>query len=252
MDKKEALYYYLLRLGDSNLILGQRMAEWCSRGPILEEDLALTNISLDLFGQANFLLQYAAEIAGNETNADALAFKRSEREYYNYLIVEYPNGDFAQTMVRQFLYSSFALMQYEALCSCPDHQLAAIAAKAVKEFRYHVRHSAHWIIRLGKGTEESHQRTQAALNRLWSFTGNLFETDDIDKTLIREGVITDIQSSKKEWEKMVKEVVDQAELILPEDIYMQTGSLQARHTEHLGHLLSEMQYLQRAYPDAVW
>jgi len=252
MNKTEALHQYLLRLADTSLILGQRMAEWCSKGPILEEDLAMTNISLDLFGQANFLLQYAAETSNKGESVDSLAFGRSEREYYNYLMVEYPNGDFAQTFMRQFLYSSFALLQYEALCASPDNQLAAIAAKSLKEIKYHVRHSAQWVIRLGDGTEESHQRTQAALDRLWSFTGNFFERNAVDRILEQEGVISDITELENDWRKMVTGVLLNATLTIPEDGYMQTGSLEARHTEHLGHILCEMQYLQRTYPDAVW
>lgn len=250
--EKEALFKYLLRIGDSSLILGQRMAEWCSKGPILEEDLAMTNIALDLFGQANSILGYAAQLEGSGRDADTLAFRRNERGYYNYLIVERPNGDFGFTMLRQFLYSTFAMLQYETLCKSPDERLAAIAAKSLKEIKYHFRHSGEWVVRLADGTEESRSRMLSALDELWSYTANLFETDEVDELLVKQGIISDVKELAEPWREIVTEVFQDAGLDMPEDGYMHSGSLKGIHSEALGHILGEMQYLQNAYPDASW
>lgn len=252
MNTNQALINYLIRLGDNNLILGQRLAEWCSNGPILEEDLAMTNISLDHFGQAEFMYETAAELEGNKRTADDIAFRRSERQYYNNLIVELPNGDFAFTMVKQMLFSAFAKHLYEALSESKHETLAALSARALKEVKYHFRHSSDWIVRLGKGTSESKQRTAFALREIWSFTGNLFEMNEVDQVLIAEGTTVDLNSVYPKWIFTVSEVIKNAGLELPAQGYMQKGGIDGMHTEHLGHLLCELQYLQRAYPDAKW
>jgi len=252
MNTKEALYNFCLRFGDNNIILGQRLAEWCSKGPILEEDLAITNISLDLFGQSENIFEYAAELEGKGRSPDNLAFLRDERHYYNNLLIEQPNGDFAFTMVRQFLFSAFAKHLYEALCSLKDEKLSALAAKALKEIKYHLRHSSEWVIRFGKGTEESHQRVQYALNELWMFTEDLFLMNEADKKLIQEGISVNLDNLYSKWENTVDEIIREAELKVPENTSMITGGINGTHTEHLGHILCEMQYLQRAYPEAKW
>src|SRR5574337_906132 len=188
MSTKEALINYCTRLGDNNLVLGQRLAEWCSNGPILEEDLAITNISLDCFGQAEFMFDYATELEGKIRTADELAFRRSERQYFNCLLVEQPNGDFAFTMMKLMLYSAFAKHLYEILSAGSDEKLSALAARALKEAKYHFRHSSEWLVRLGNGTTESHRRSQHALNELWMFTGNLFAANETDKKLAEAGI----------------------------------------------------------------
>ncbi len=252
MTTQEALYKYCLRLGDNSLILSHRLAELCSWGPFLEEDIALTNISLDLIGQAEALLGYAATLEGNGKTADDIAYLRSEREYYNHWLVEQPNIDFGYVIVRQFLNDAWAYHLYSQLASSADEQLAAITAKALKEIRYHLRHSGEWLIRLGDGTKESHDRVQEALNELWKYTGELFEMDEVDATLITKGIVPDTNAIKTNWNTTVREVLDKATLTLPEDGYMVTGSREGIHSEHLGHLLSNMQYLQRAHPGAQW
>ena len=252
MKTKDALINFCIRLGDNNLVLGQRLAEWCSNGPILEEDLAMTNISLDHFGQAEFMYDYAAELEGKVRTADDIAFRRSERQYYNNLIVELPNGDFAFTMLRQMLYSAFAKHLFEALSSSNDTGLASLSARALKEAKYHFRHSSEWVIRLGKGTAESKSRSQAALNEIWRFTGNLFEMNETDKALIDAGISVDLSVIEGKWNFTVTEILKMAGLEIPQKAFMQKGGIDGMHTEHLGHLLCEMQYLQRAYPDAKW
>ena len=252
MTTKEALYNYCLRLGDNHLILGQRLAEWCSRGPILEEDLAMTNLSLDHFGQAEMLYEYAAELNGNKMDADDIAFKRSEREYFNNLIVEQPNGDFAFTMTKQMLFSAFYIELYTALLSGKNEILTALMARGLKEMKYHFRHSAEWVIRMGKGTDESKQRVQRALNELWMFTADLFETNETDEILIKEGIGIDNNELFPKWKTAIEGVLSEAELNLPKGSNMIKGGINGVHTEHLGHLLCELQYLQRAYPTAVW
>jgi ring-1,2-phenylacetyl-CoA epoxidase subunit PaaC len=252
MDKKEALFNYALRLGDHALILSHRLCEWCSWGPFLEEDIALSNIALDFLGQANFLLEYAAELEGKGRTADDLAYRRDEREFFNPKMVELPNKDFAFTIARQFLLDAFHVPFYEALTKSTDNQLAAIAAKALKEVKYHLRHSSMWIKRLGDGTEESHQRIQKAFDDLWMYTGELFEENEIDQILQKEGIAVDLKPVKNQWDATVNEVLAEATLKRPEDGWMQTGRLNGIHTEHLGYILAEMQFLPRAYPDAKW
>jgi ring-1,2-phenylacetyl-CoA epoxidase subunit PaaC len=252
MKQEDALFQYTLRLADDALILGHRLGEWCGKGPILEEDLALTNIALDLIGRAEALLQYAAACEGKGRSEDDLAYKRGERQFYNHLICEQQNGDFAHTIVRQLLISSYENYFYEALMQSKDQQLASIAAKAVKEIHYHLRHAADWTVRLGQGTEESAGRMQKALDDLWMYTGELFETDELDETMISLGIAPDCSSFHGRWKTGLLDILSEAGLKTPESNYMQSGSKKGIHTEHLGYILAEMQYLQRAYPDARW
>lgn len=252
MEKKLALVQYTLRLGDDALILGHRLSEWCSRGPILEEDLALTNLSLDMIGRAQALLKYAAEIEQQGRSEDELAYRREEREYRNHLLCEVPNTDFAYTMARQFLISVYEFYFYTRLQTSADSTLAAIAAKTLKEVKYHLAHAGDWIIRLGDGTEESHGRMQRAIDDLWMYTGELFEMNEAEGALLADGVAVDLAPLHAAWYAHVKKIFDEATLQVPSGGYMQRGGLRGRHTEHMGHLLAEMQYLQRAYPDAKW
>jgi ring-1,2-phenylacetyl-CoA epoxidase subunit PaaC len=252
MTKQEALFTYLLRLGDTSLILAQRNTEWCGHGPFLEEDLALTNISLDLLGQANSIYNYAGAVEGKGRNEDDLAFLRSEREFLNALITELPNGDYGNTILRQFLCDAFDFFLYTELMKSKDATLAAIAAKSIKEITYHIRHSSSWVERLGDGTEESHKRMQNALDDLWRFTGELFEMNEVDAVLLKEGIAADLNTIKTNWETKVKEVLHRATLKVPENTFMQRGSREGKHTEHLGYILSEMQSLPRSLPNAKW
>ncbi|MBT4738417.1 MAG: phenylacetate-CoA oxygenase subunit PaaC [Flavobacteriales bacterium] len=245
------LLKYTLRIADSSIILGQRLSSWCSKGPTLEEDIALSNLSLDLFGQANSLLEYASELDGTKS-ADDFAFKRNEREFYNLQLTEQLNGHFGDTIVRHFFFSVYSFLFYSKLSNSKDETLAAIASKSLKEIKYHLTHSKSWVIRLGDGTEESNKRIQKSLNDLWQFTGEFFEMDDIDQKMYKEGIGVNNSSLKSEWDKIVNTTLKESNLIRPEDGYMQSGSKNGMHTEHLGHLLSEMQFLPRAYPDAKW
>lgn len=252
MTSKEALYNYCLRLGDNALILGHRLSELCSRAPFIEEDLALTNMSLDMIGRAQAMLKYAGEIEGKGKTEDDIAYRRPEIKYYNHLITEQPNGDFAHTIARQLYISAFEYYFYSDLEKSKDATLAAIASKAIKEVKYHLQHAADWTIRLGDGTEESHNRMQKAINDLWMWTGELFEMDEVENSLLKDGVAVDLVPIKALWENYIKQVLTEATLTLPSGDFMQTGSRKGVHTENLGHILSEMQYLQRAYPDAKW
>jgi ring-1,2-phenylacetyl-CoA epoxidase subunit PaaC len=246
------LFDYLLSLADDRLVLGHRLSEWCGHGPILEEDIALSNIALDLVGEANLLLKRAAAIENKGRDEDTLAFLRDAREYRNALIVELPKGDFAFTTMRQFLFSTYALHQWEALSTSADADLAGIAGKALKETRYHVRHSAEWVVRLGDGTEESHGRAQRALDELWRFTGELFLTDELEQSLVNEKVAVDSSTLLAAWTRDVKDILARATLTLPADVYMQRGGRTGNHTEHLGIMLAEMQVLPRSFPGAKW
>lgn len=252
MTVNEALINYSLRLGDSALILGQRMAEWCSNGPILEEDIALSNIGLDLFGQSRTMLSYAGELEGKGRTEDDLAFKRTEREYYNVLLSELPNGHFGDTVARNFLHSAFFYHLYKALTTSKNDMIAAHAAKSIKEITYHLRHSAEWMVRLGDGTQESHEKIQQSLELVWPFTGDLFEMNEVDALLIKEAVAVDLNTIKPLWDATVNEVLERATLQRPEDGYMHSGRLNALHTEYLGHMLGDMQYMQRTYPNCEW
>jgi ring-1,2-phenylacetyl-CoA epoxidase subunit PaaC len=250
--KNEALYNYVLRLGDDSLILGQRLGEWCGHGPILEEDIAMTNISLDLIGQAMSLLDYAGEIDGQGKDHDALAFLRFENEYRNVLLVEQPNGDFANTMMRQFLFDAFRKPLYEKLLDSSDQQIAAIADKSLKETRYHLKHTSEWIIRLGDGTDESHQRAQKSLDLLWRYTNELFFETEEDLALVAKGIVPSMNDIKAEWSKTVLAVLAEATLIIPTNNWQFEGGRKGMHSEHFGYLLSDLQYMQRVYPNMKW
>jgi ring-1,2-phenylacetyl-CoA epoxidase subunit PaaC len=247
-----ALFVYLLRLGDNALMLGHRLSEWCGHAPVLEEDLALANMGLDLIGQARSFLTYAGEVEARGRDEDALAYLREAGEYRNILLVELPRGDFAFTMVRQLLYAGLTQRLFEALASSRDSTLAGIAAKGGKELAYHVRHAAEWTIRLGDGSEESHRRTQRALDELWPYTGEMLETDAVERTLIEQQIAVDPAHLRSGWEQALAEVIEEATLQPPTQTWMHSGGRIGRHSEHLGHLLSELQYLQRAYPGAKW
>ena len=246
------LFEYALRLADDALLLGHRLSEWCGRAPTLEEDMALANIGLDLIGQARSLYAYAGKVEGAGRDEDRLAYLREGREYRNLLLVELPNGDFAQTIVRQLLYAAVMVPFWERLQGSKDQTLAAIAAKSVKEARYHLRHAAEWVIRLGDGTEESRDRTVAALDELWPWTGELFEQDAAEWALVEAGVAVDRAALKPAWDATVDRVLAEATLARPQDGWMQTGGRRGVHTEHLGYILAELQHLQRSHPGAVW
>lgn len=246
------LFEYLIRLGDDSLILGHRLSEWCGHGPILEEDIAMTNIALDLVGQATSLLKYAGEVEGKGRSEDDIAFLRFDREYRNSLLVEQPNEDFGVTMMRQFLFDAYRKPLFEQLTESSDAQLAAIAEKSLKETKYHLKHSAEWVIRLGDGTEESNNRVQKALNDLWRYTDELFYTDEVDADLESKGVIFSSEDVKASWNEMVKKVLDQATLTIPDNGWQHEGGRKGLHSEHLGYILAELQYMQRAYPNMEW
>jgi ring-1,2-phenylacetyl-CoA epoxidase subunit PaaC len=246
------LFEYVLGLADDALVLGHRLSEWSGAAPMLEEDIALSNLALDLIGQARLLYAYAGEVEGEGRDEDALAYRRDEQAFRNVLLVEQPNGDFAFTMVRQLLYAAFKHPFYAALQGSQDRRLAEIAGKAVKEMAYHVRHAGEWVIRLGDGTEESHRRAAAALDELWMYTGELLETDAGMQALVRAGIAADPASLQPAWDATVARVLAEATLSRPADGWMQTGGRRGRHSEHLGHLLAEMQVLHRAHPGVVW
>jgi len=252
MNVKEATVEYLFRLGDSSLIIGHRLSEWCGHGPILEEDIAMTNIALDFVGNATAILTYAAQLEGKGRTEDDLAFMRNEREFRNLLLTEQPNGDFAQTIARQFLFDTYMFYLYEELKSSKDETLRALAVKAHKEITYHLRHTTEWMYRLGDGTAESHERLQQAIDSLWMFTSDLFDMDEVDQFLIKEDIAPDLSIVKGKWEEHVKKVLAEATLKLPATNVKQKGSREGRHTEHLGFLLAEMQYVHRAYPGVKW
>jgi ring-1,2-phenylacetyl-CoA epoxidase subunit PaaC len=246
------LLQYTLRLADTALILGHRLSEWVGHAPVIEEDLAFGNMGLDLIGQARSLYSYAGEVEGKGRDEDALAYLRDAGDYRNILLVEQPNGDFVATMVRQLFYAAFAHPYFEALMRSKDATLAAIAAKAVKEMAYHLRHSAEWTIRLGDGTDESHARAQDAVNELWPYTGEMFEVDQVERALVEAGIAVDPTALRMNWNNTIEQVLSEATLTRPGDTYMQSGGRAGRHSEHLGHILAELQFVQRAYPGATW
>lgn len=252
MDLKNALFNYNLRLGDTSLILAQRLSEWTGHGPFLEEDLALTNIALDIFGRAKSLLEYAARVEYAGRTEDDLAFFRNDREFYNALITEQPNGDYAKTIMRQAFIDCFDLLFYSELAKSKDSTMAGIAAKSIKEITYHKRHSFSWVNRFGNGTEESLKRLQQGFDELWPFTGELFEMNELDETLIKEGIAVDLARLKPLWDKEIHELLDKANIKVPEGAYMQKGSRNGIHSEYLGYILAEMQSLPRMHPDAKW
>ncbi|MGH2552491.1 MAG: 1,2-phenylacetyl-CoA epoxidase subunit PaaC [Chitinophagaceae bacterium] len=244
---KGKLIDYILHLADTTLILSQRNAEWCGHGPVLEQDIAITNISLDLLGQSRNFYQYAASLISGDATEDSLAYLRKEREFKNLLLVEQANGDWGQTILRQYLYSQFQYLLFEQLQNCNDEHLAAIAAKSIKETAYHVRWSREWVIRLGEGTEESRNRLLNAIDKLWSYTGEMFMPADYEKEMN-----VDVASLIYEWNKKVKAVFDEATLPVPAKVYMYEGGKEGMHTELLGYILTELQYMQRAYPGCEW
>jgi ring-1,2-phenylacetyl-CoA epoxidase subunit PaaC len=246
------LVLYALRRADDALILGHRLSEWCGHAPMMEEDMALANMGLDLLGQARELYSYAAKVEAAGNDEDKFAYLRDVRQYRNLLLLEQPNGDFARTMARQFFYAVFADLYWRAMMNSRDATLAAIAAKSEKESAYHVRHSSEWIIRLGDGTEESHRRVQAAVDDLWAYTGEMFEVDDSERGLIDAGIAVDPAMLRARWLETVSNVLREATLMLPKSDWMQQGGRSGRHSEHLGHLLSELQSMQRTFPGAIW
>jgi ring-1,2-phenylacetyl-CoA epoxidase subunit PaaC len=246
------LVLHTLRRADDALILGHRLSEWCGHAPMLEEDMALANIALDLLGQARELFAYAAKVEGRGNDEDKFAYLRDVRQYRNLLLTEQPNGDFARTIVRQFFYSAFADLYWRAMMTSADTTLAAIAAKSEKESAYHLRHSSEWIVRLGDGTEESHCRAQTAIDDLWSFTGEMFAVDDSERGLIDAGIAVDPAALRAQWLKTIGDVAGEATLIVPKNDWMQQGGRVGHHSEHLGHLLSELQSMQRTFPGATW
>ena len=255
-----SLFEYLLRLGDTDVVLAQRLGEWVGHGPVLEEDIALANVGLDLLGQGRMWLSYAGEVEarlhGKGRTEDELAFLRDGGAFRNLLLTEMPNGDFATTMARQFYFDQFHLLLLRALTSSTDPRVAEIAAKGAKEVAYHAERSMEWVIRLGDGTAESHARMQRALDALWMYTGEMFTADAADLVLAEAGIGIDARALREPWLASVGAVVDEATLSLPSGDWMQGGNArggkQGVHTEHLGHLLTEMQFLQRAYPGAQW
>ncbi|WP_288392400.1 1,2-phenylacetyl-CoA epoxidase subunit PaaC [uncultured Herbaspirillum sp.] len=244
---------YVRRLGDNVLVLSQRLSEWCGKGPALEEDMALINVSLDLIGQARLWLAYAGELEGAGRSEDQLAFLRDAHQFHNLLLVELPNGSYADTLARQFLFDVWHYFLLEGLCASSDARIAEIAQKCFKEVTYHVRRSTDLIIRLGDGTEESHRRMQEAIDALWMYTGELFAADALDHAMHAAGVAPALDELRQKWRQHITEVIAEATLRLPAaGLWMQSGGKQGRHTEHLGYLLAEMQFLQRSYPGANW
>ncbi|MES2515079.1 MAG: 1,2-phenylacetyl-CoA epoxidase subunit PaaC [Bacteroidota bacterium] len=252
MTTQEALFQYTLRLGDTNLILSQRLSEWTGHGPFLEEDLALTNIALDITGAAKSFLEYASIVENKGRSADDLAYFRNDRQYFNAQITEQPNGDYARTIVRQAIVDCFDLYFYQELAKSKDETLAGIAQKSIKEVTYHLRHTSSWVERFGDGTEESHNKAQKAVNELWQYTGELFEMNEVDEILIKEGIAVDLNGIKTKWDHHMTTLLEKSTLTKPDQAYMQTGSRKGIHTEHLAYILAEMQALPRMYPDAKW
>ncbi len=250
---KKELFEYCLRLGDTSLIMSQRLGEWCGHGPILEEDIALTNIALDLIGQARAFLTYASEVEGKGRSEDDLAYHRDAQQFRNVLLSEQPNGDFGVTIIRQLFVSTYQFYLYTALGKSEDQTLAALAAKSLKEVTYHVRHATDWALRLGDGTTESHERAQTAVDDLWIFIDDLFDTDEVDDILLKQNIAPEGTEIRTQWMVHIKKVLSEATLTIPElNSFMRTGSRRGNHTEHLGYILAEMQFLPRAYPDAKW
>lgn len=246
------LFEYCLRLGDNSWILSHRMGELCSRGPFLEEDIATTNIALDHIGQAELFYTYAVKVEGKNRNENDLAYRRTEHEFYNNQLVEQPNSNFAWVVVKSFFMDAFNFYLYTALTTSSDEEIRAIAVKSLKEVSYHLRHSSSWIVRLGDGTEESKTKIQEAINRLWMFTNELFEMDETDDAMVAAQIGADLNDVKLKWDEKINEVLREATLTRPEDKFMVKGGRQGIHSEYLGYILSDTQYLNRVYPDATW
>jgi ring-1,2-phenylacetyl-CoA epoxidase subunit PaaC len=252
VNAEQAVAAYAMRLGDNALVLGQRLIELVAAGPELEEELANANFALDYIGQARMYYGLAARLEDEGRDEDALAFRRPENEFRNLLLVEQPNGDFGDTIVRQVLFESFYQLQLDALMRCEDPGLVEIAARAAKEVRYHLRHGRQWLLRLGDGTEESHARVQASLNALWRFTGEMFAADELDRIVKESHGGPDLGALQDQWQADIEALIHEATLTIPDEDWMASGGKQGRHTEHMGFLLAEMQYLQRAYPGVSW
>ena len=252
MTKNQALHTYLLRMGDDSLILSQRLSQLCGHGPILEEDIALTNVALDLIGQATLLLEYSGELADQPKTNDELAYLRLEKEYVNTILVEQPNGHFGDTIMRQFLFDAYRKPLLEKLLDSTDKRLAGIAEKSLKETKYHLRHSSEWVIRLGDGTEESHKRIQNSLESLLRYAHELFFENEVDELLIAKGIVPSAEIIFPIWEKTLHDVFKEATLSLPKNNWKFQGGREGRHSEHMGYLLAEMQYMQRTYPNMEW
>ncbi len=253
LSKEEALIDYSLRIADDRLILGHRLSEWCGHAPILEEDIAISNIALDLVGQASNVYKYTAELEGKGKTEDDYVFWRNDLQFKNLMLVEQPNGDFAQTIARNFLFDSFAYHFLTELKNSKNELFAGFAEKSIKENRYHLRHTSQWMLRLGDGTEESHERLDNAVEFLWIYTGDMFTMNAADEVLLKEGIAVDLEKIKPEWQKMVTAIFDKATLAAPDfESFTLKGSRDGKHSEYLGHLLSEMQILPRSMPDAKW
>jgi ring-1,2-phenylacetyl-CoA epoxidase subunit PaaC len=260
----DPLITYTLHLADNALILGHRNSEWCGHGPVLEQDIAITNISLDLIGQARNFYQYAATIMNAQkvppigedlegaATEDSLAYLRDSRQFRNCLLVEQPNGDWAKTILRQYLFSAYQFYLYQQLQTSKDQQLAAIAEKSLKEVTYHLRWSSEWVIRLGDGTTESHRRMLNALDELWMYTGELFLPAGSEQRLISKGIAGDLAYTRSNWEEKTKEIFTEATLPYPEQAFMQNGGKEGKHSEYLGYILADLQFMQRAYPGCEW
>ncbi len=250
---KNALFEFLLRMGDDRLILGHRLSEWCGHAPVIEEDIALGNIALDLIGQASAFLNFAAGVEGKGRTEDDLAYFRNETEFKNLQLVEQPNVDFAHTIVRQYFFDVYSNLVLTNLTSCPVNELAGMASKSLKESKYHLRHSKQWLLRLGDGTDLSNEKTQNAVNNLWRFTKEIFDIDETEKLLIEKGIVPEMSGFREKWLDSINKTFMEAKLKLPEDnLDFSAGSRNGFHTEHLGHLLAEMQILARSYPGAKW
>ena len=252
MTTENAVRDYAVRLGDDALILGHRLSEWCSQAPFLEEDLALSNVALDYIGRARMFYSYAAELSGEGYDEDWFAFQRDCRDFSNTLINELPRGDFAFSMARQYLVDVYIVAFMKELQSSADATIAAIAGKAIKESEYHLRRSSEWMLRLGDGTEESQQRLQDAVNELWGFTPELFEQDELEQELVAAGIAVDTSALQPAWEKTVLATFKQANIEVPQEDWQVSGGRQGKHTEWLGHILSDLQFVQRAYPGLEW
>lgn len=245
-------FHYLLQLGDNALILSQRLGEWCGHGPVLEQDIAMTNIALDLLGQARMLLSYAGELEGAGHSEDDLAYFRDAHQFRNVLLVEQPNTDWAYTIVRQFFFDTFQYFNYQALLKSRDERLSAIAEKALKEVTYHLRFSSEWMVRLGDGTEVSHKKMQTALDDLWMFSGELIRPNDTERRMAEAGIAADLSAIAPLWRAKVAATLEEATLSQPDNDWMQSGGKDGRHSEHLGFMLAEMQHIQRTYPGLEW
>lgn len=252
MNKNDALLAYVCRLGDNALILSQRMVELVAAYPELEEELANANFALDYIGQARMFYTYAGELEGNGRDEDDFAFLRDENEFRNLLLLEQPNGHFGDSITKLVLFDVFYLAQLEALANCSDKRIVEIAARAEKEIRYHLRHNTQWLVRLGDGTEESHAKAQGSVDALWAYTGEMFEADEVDQVFADEFNGPDLEALKTRWQEEIKAILEQATLDQPEDGWMMSGGKAGQHSELLGYMIAEMQYLQRTHPGACW